>query len=91
MRKLYAKTGSGLLLLMLGGCAWLHHPDFHLPRWRSPGPAFYQQYQAIRHDPYPQDEMGPEIVGGRPRAYQQPPPEVTRARQSRPWGNWRGY
>ena len=90
MQALLRKTAAAFVLVTLSGCAWFDHPTFHLPKWRSPGPAYYQQYQAIRHDPYPQDDMGPEVIGGRPLGYQKPPPEVTRARQSLPWGNWRG-
>lgn len=90
MRRFTTTIGPAFVLLTLGGCAWFQHPDFHMPNWRRPGPAYYQQYQAVRHDPYPEDDLGPEIVGGRPRGYQKPPTEVTRARQDRPWGNWRG-
>jgi hypothetical protein len=90
MRNASQLIGFALVMLTLGGCAWFEHPDFRTPNWRSPGPAYYQQFHAVRHDPYPQDDLGPEIVGGRPRGYQKPPPEVTRARQDRPWGNWRG-
>jgi hypothetical protein len=44
-----------------------------------PGPVAYQRDQAIKHDPYPLDDVGPEIVGGRPREYQRPLNEVVRA------------
>jgi hypothetical protein len=90
MRKHLNHVGIALPLLLFSGCAWFAHPTFHMPNWGSPGPAFYQQYQAIRHDPYPQNDVAPEIVGGRPRAYQQPPTEVSRIRQPLPWGNWQG-
>jgi hypothetical protein len=45
-----------------------------------PGPAAYQRAEAIQHDPYPLDDVGPEIVGGRPREYQIPLNEVERSR-----------
>ena len=34
-------------------------------------------------------DMGPEIVGGRPREFSKPPSEVERARQQQPIGPWR--
>jgi hypothetical protein len=45
-----------------------------------PGPAAYQRAQAIQHDPYVLNDVGPEVVGGRPREYQIPVNEVERAR-----------
>jgi hypothetical protein len=45
-----------------------------------PGPAAYQRQQAIRHDPYVLNDVGPEVVGGRPREYMIPVNEVDRAR-----------
>ena len=45
-----------------------------------PGPAAFQRDEAIKHDPYPLDDVGPEIVGARPREYQRPLNEVERAR-----------
>ena len=52
------------------------------PNWYSPGPVPYQRAEAIRHDPYPLNDVGPEIEGGRPREYQQPVNEVERARMA---------
>jgi hypothetical protein len=57
------------------------------PRLTGPGPAPYQQAQAERFDPYPETESGPAVVGSRPMEYEDPPPEVQRARWL-PW-NWR--
>src|SRR5215213_5018785 len=45
-----------------------------------PCPAAYQRAQAIQHDPYVLNDVGPEVVGGRPREYQIPANEVERAR-----------
>ncbi len=47
-----------------------------------PGPAAYQRAQAIQHDPYVLNDVGPEVVGGRPREYMIPVNEVDRARQA---------
>ena len=55
------------------GCARL--PDF-----AHPGPAPIQRARAIQHDPYPLNDLGPEVVGGRPREYQQSLPEAERAK-----------
>ena len=59
-----------------GGCCGLSLPD-----WSHPGSAAYQQQKAERFDPYPENEPGPQVVGARPREYQKPSPEPSRARQ----------
>lgn len=57
-------------------------PSVRTPRLHNPGPAGFQRYQATAgHDPYPLPDAGPEIVGGRPREFMVPTPEVERARQ----------
>ncbi len=73
---------AGLLILVaLAGCRGLAWPN-----WTHPGSAACQQKQALRYDPYPEKETGPSIEGTRPREYENPPPECSRAR----WqdGNW---
>ncbi len=78
----------GLLLVVLGwsaftgGCRNLEGPSLV-----GPGTAASQQARAQRFDPYPENEPGPPVVGSRPAEYQDPPPEVQRARWL-PW-NWR--
>jgi hypothetical protein len=67
---------TGLLLLIaLGGCKGVAKPDL-----THPGSAPVQQARALRYDPYPENEPGPAMVGVRPREYQTPPPEPSRAR-----------
>ncbi len=56
------------------------------PNWLHPGPAPYQQQRAVQFDPYPENDTGPPVVGGRPRGYETPLPEVDRARQVNPTG-----
>ena len=73
------------LLLQLASCS----PTIHRPRLLHPGPAGYQRAIAEDFDPYPQNDVGPDIVGGRPLDYQIPPDEVARARQQQPVGPWR--
>lgn len=48
--------------------------------WYKPGS--YEQYrlnQAETFDPYPDNKLGPEIVGGRPPGFQKPRNEVMRS------------
>jgi hypothetical protein len=42
------------------------------PQWFAPGDIQSQRYNATLHDPYPSVDAGPEVVGGRPRDYNQP-------------------
>lgn len=51
------------------------------PQLLHPGPAPFQRGNAEVIDPYPLPDMGPEIVGGRPREFDQPRNEVVRAQQ----------
>ncbi len=46
--------------------------------WRQPGTIHQQQIRATVHDPYPDQDAGPDVVGGRPRDYQQPLAEPVR-------------
>ncbi len=74
-----------LLLASLSGCS----PTIYKPTLLHPGPAPFQRNNALQFDPYPPNDMGPEIVGGRPKDFQKPPNEVTRARQQQPIAPWR--
>ena len=64
--------------LPLAACSELF---FHTPRLVGPGPAPYQRYKAQQFDPYPPNDVAPEIVGGRPLDYAVPANEVERSRQ----------
>jgi hypothetical protein len=47
-----------------------------------------QQAEAVVHDPYPQHDIAPSDLGGRPPGYQQPLPEPVRNRlfpDAMPW------
>jgi len=83
MDKLSAFLLAAVVAVGAAGCT-----SVSTPNWLHPGPAPHQQSRAERFDPYPQNESGPEIVGARPREYQKPPPEVSRARWL-PW-SWGG-
>jgi hypothetical protein len=69
------------ILSALAGCCSTAGPD-----WAHPGGADVQQKRALRFDPYPENEPGPALTGVRPREYEDPPPETSRARWT--LGNW---
>lgn len=78
---------TGLLLLvsvLLSGCPSLRPNLFH------PGPQEYQRSQAILHDPYPDNDAGPEVEGGRPLDFEKPKPEPVR-NQPYPQNVFPGY
>lgn len=61
-----------LLLTVLGfslnmGCARTLQQNFE-----PPGTIFQQKLRARLHDPYPSDDLGPPLVGVRPREFNQP-------------------
>ncbi len=76
---------AAVLLTGLAGCG------MERPRLLHPGPAAYQQKKAERFDPYADNDIGPEVVGARPRDYQKPIPEPSRARWTIPPGNQQAY
>jgi hypothetical protein len=67
----------------LAGCSAEIHRYVQFPNFFQPGPTRFQRSVGIAHDPYPLDEVGPAVVGGRPLAIQQVP-EVVRARLYNP-------
>ena len=50
----------------------------------NPGTAAEQRRRAERFDPYPENDIGPEVVGGRPRDYPEPVSQPERARWTTP-------
>jgi hypothetical protein len=72
-------TKSRNLFLLLaafgGGCAGHGQYDF----WH-PGNIRSQRIRAVVHDPYPDQNLGPPVVGGRPRDYSEPLPEAVKNR-----------
>jgi predicted small lipoprotein YifL len=62
-----------LLLPSLAGCGYR-------PLFGPPGPQPLQQQNASLHDPYSDNDLGPEVVGGRPRDFQKPLAEPVRNR-----------
>ena len=49
-----------------------------------------QKSRAVVFDPYPLNDIGPEVVGGRPRGFMNPLPEAKR-NQLTERGPWAGY
>lgn len=50
------------------------------PFERPPGTFEQQQREAAQHDPYADNDAGPEIVGARPREFAKPRSEPVRSR-----------
>ena len=69
-----------VLLLPSIGCAGGGRYANSRYTWFHPGTMQQQRVRATVHDPYPDQKAGPEVVGGRPRDYQQQLPEPVRNR-----------
>ncbi len=70
-------VGAGVLVALLAGCANRPHA------WGFPGgqgTIERQKARATVHDPFPLNDIGPEVVGGRPREFYNPQAEVVRQR-----------
>lgn len=61
--------------LVAAGCRTTETPQFYTNR-----NAAEQQAVAQRFDPYPETDVGPQALGSRPRDYQKPVAEPSRAR-----------
>ena len=69
----FLAASIAIALLTSAGCRGYRTP------FNTPAGTFRQQrFEAVAHDPYPQDELGPDVVGGRPRDYQKPVAEPVR-------------
>jgi len=66
-------------LALVAGCQSLARPQ-----WIDPAPLSRQQARAHQFDPFPENEPGPAVVGGRPREFDRAVPEPRRARLI-PW------
>ena len=64
---------SVCLVLLTSGCGYR-------PFVGPAGTLTYQRQNAALHDPYADNELGPEVVGGRPRDFQKPLGEPVRNR-----------
>jgi hypothetical protein len=70
-----------MVLTVISGCA---PGAIQVPRFCNPGTAPYQRAVATIHDPYPLNDVGPPVLGGRPPDFKQPLSEVDRARHLNP-------
>ena len=65
-------------------------PNISRPNWSSPGTIQQQRTRAALHDPYADNLMAPEIVGGRPREFSRPAGpagiDVGNRQRRSPWG-----
>ena len=75
----YVLTLLTLLLAPTVGCAGNRWAASRWTWWH-PGPTMEQRVRASVHDPYPDRDLGPEVVGGRPREFNTQYPEAVRNR-----------
>ena len=66
---------ASLVLVVCAGCQDVAGPNLY-----HPGTAAAQRTQALRYDPYPENVPSSNMAGVRPREYEIPPPEPSRAR-----------
>ena len=92
---IYQKTG---LLLAVATVSMLGCKGSPLGAHRWSGSAAgqgsveQQKSRAVTFDPYPLNDIGPPVVGGRPREYSNPLPEAARNElTARPTSPWSGY
>ena len=82
MRRYFTFLLLVLSVVLASGCSLSDN-------FSRPGSMEYQRQQATIHDPYPDTDAAPEIVGGRPLAYQNQRPEPVRSRRFT--DIWRGW
>ncbi len=52
------------------------------PNWGPPGTVAEQRNRAVLYDPYPNNDLAPPIMGGRPPGFEQPRAEATHLQDS---------
>lgn len=62
-------------------CAGCYSPYIRTPNLAHPGTAAEQRADAERFDPYPDPELGPPVLGGRPPGFTRPLTETEWARR----------
>ncbi len=63
------RVGAVILILGLTSGCYLR------PNWGAPGTIGAQRSRAVLFDPYPNNDVGPPIVSGRPLGFERPLPE----------------
>lgn len=80
-----------ILALCFGGC---HGSEAGSKRWGGSaygqGSIDRQKNRAVVFDPYPLNDIGPEVVGGRPHGFRNPLPEAKRNQltEKNPWAGY---
>ena len=71
-----------VVLVQVVGCGYMRN------WWGPQGTIKQRQMEASVYDPYAEPDVGPEVVGSRPRDFQKPLPEPVRhSRPTNPtWG-----
>lgn len=79
---------SFLAIVLAVACTQIGCRNCRTPFNTAPGTSKQQRFEAVAHDPYPEDDLGPECVGGRPRDYQKPLAEPVRDRMYKERRYW---
>lgn len=71
-------------LVALGVACLTGCPSIRTPGFFQPGSAGQKRAEALQFDPYPLDDVGPPVAGGRPRSYARSIPQVTHGKRYLP-------
>ncbi len=81
-RRHYTLVWGAVVLVgatVAGCCRHLSH------NWgEPPGTISYQRSRAVIHDPFPDNSIGPPVLGGRPLGYEYPLAEPAKAQEASP-------
>jgi len=88
----YGLVAMHCVLLLSCGLAGCKGSQVGAHRWGGSdygqGSVERQKARAVYFDPYPLNDIGPEVVGGRPRGFQNPLPEANRNELKNPWAGY---
>ena len=72
MKQIFLLSSAIAITTMIVGCQ-----GYRLP-FGPPGTINEQRNRAAIHDPFPETDVGPDVIGGRPREFDRPLPEAKR-------------
>jgi len=72
--------GKAWALLIVASVSLSGCRGIYVPPLQGPGTAESQRAWAQRYDPYPQNDVGPAVLGGRPLEFPQTRDETQRSR-----------
>ena len=72
--------GKALAMLIVASVSLSGCRGIYVPSLQGPGTAESQRAWAQRYDPYPQNDIGPAVLGGRPLGFPQSRDETQRSR-----------